>query len=143
MSTNRDDARIHLDRLSAALASDADRLSDSELAEEVGASLGSLEDVARDVRAIFESAIAQSGKRRLAMARQGFESLHNAKQPHLLRLTAEAKRALLERVANLNSAIDQKFTLAAREGRDTQADVDGLLEDLVELGVIDDEGNIK
>ena len=46
-------------------------------------------------------------------------------------------------LANLNSAIDQKFTLAAREGRDTQADIDGLLEDLVELGVIDGEGNIK
>lgn len=143
MSANGDNARIHLDRLSAALASDTDGLSDSELAEEVRALLGSPEDVARDVKAIFESAIAQSGKRRLAMARQGFESVSSIKQPRVLQLTAEAKRALLERVANLNHAIDQKFTLAAREGRDTQADIDGLLEDLVELGVIDGEGNIK
>ena len=54
----------------------------------------------------------------------------------------ERKRALIQRFAKNDSALKQKLTLAARKGEDTEADMDSFIDDLIDLGIIDDEGNV-
>ena len=55
------------------------------------------------------------------------------------------KRALIQSFAQKDNELEQKLgvTLATREGKDTDADVDSLIEDMIHLGLIDDEGNAK
>ncbi len=60
---------------------------------------------------------------------------------NILQWPEERKRALIQQFARNDNTLKQKLTLAARKGEDTEADMDSFIEDLIDLGVIDDEGN--
>jgi hypothetical protein len=135
------DARQKLDRLVDALIRDVDALSDKELAEEVAVD-GDVEKAVNHVKDLVESAIAESGRRRLTRARRAYDSVTAKDRPRFMQLPLSRKRALVVKFAD-SSTFPEKLTLAARNADNTEADIDGLLQDLLELGVVDDEGNLR
>lgn len=141
MSTNRDGPRQKFGRLADALANDVDNMSDQEILKEAAERHGSVEQAAASVRAIVASAIASAGKQRLHALRKAYDAEIGARQSNVVRLPLERKRALLERFAKNDNALQKKLTLAARNEEDSEADLDSFLEDLVRLGVIDEQGN--
>jgi len=139
MSKNSD-ARVKLDRLSEALAKDLDTLSDDELSEEIAAD-SDVEKTVNHMRQLVESAIAEAGRRRLANARQGYEAIAEKQRSKVIQLPLNRKKELVAHFAHGANALPERLTLAARNEDNSEADLDSLLEDLLELGVIDDEGN--
>ena len=143
MTNNRDEARRQLDRVADALARDVDQLNDDELLREAAESYGDPEKAAAETRGLIEAAIAAHGKRRLAAARQAYEAHAGKVRSKVVELPLERKRALIDRFASNDNQLREKLTMAARNEEDSEADIDSFLEDLVELGVIDEEGNVQ
>lgn len=143
MTDNRDNARRQLARLADALARDIDQLTDEELAKEAAQEFGSVDKAAAVIKSRITRALEEGGRRRLAAARQAYDSHLHRNQSKIARLSLERKRVIIERFASNDNALQQKLTLAARNEEAPEADIDSFLEDLVELGLIDDEGNIK
>ena len=59
----------------------------------------------------------------------------------MILLPLNRKKALVAQLAHSAGALPERLTIAARNEDNSEADLDSLLEDLLELGVIDDEGN--
>lgn len=135
------DARQKLGRLVDALIRDIDALSDEELTAEVAAD-GDVEKAVNHVKNLFESAIAESGRRRLARARRAYDAVTAKDRSRVMQMPLSRKKALIAKFAD-SSTFPAKLTLAARNADNTEADIDGLLQDLLELGVVDDEGNLR
>jgi hypothetical protein len=135
------EAHRKLDRLTDALVRDIDALSDEEVTAEVAAD-GDVKEAVNSVKSLVESAISESGRRRLAKARRAYDAATASVRPKVIRLPLNRKKALIAHFADA-SAFPKKLTLAARNADNTEADIDSLLQDLLELGVIDDEGNLR
>jgi hypothetical protein len=134
------DARVKLDRLGEALAKDLDTLSEHELSEEIAAD-SDIEKTVNHMRQLVESAITEAGRRRLAKARQGYKAVAEKQRSKVIQLPLSRKKELVAHFAHNAGALPERLTLAARNEDNSEADLDSLLEDLLELGVIDDEGN--
>ena len=130
MTNNRDEARRQLDRLADTLARDVDRMTDDELLQE-----------AAETRGVIEATITRHGKRRLTTARHAYEVYISKVRSKVVELPLEKKRALIDKFARKDNQLRERLTMAARNEEDSEADIDSFLEDLVELGIIDDEGN--
>ena len=141
MNNEQNKAREKLERLCNALADDLDALSDEELLAEIKEAGEDVDAIATRTGALIADAIANSGRRKLAAARAGYETHKAGHRGNILQWPVERKRALIQQFARNDNALKQKLTLAARKGEDTEADVDSFIEDLIDLGVIDDEGN--
>jgi hypothetical protein len=135
------DARIKLDRLGEALAKDLDALSDDELMEEIAATDEERQKTVSHMRSLIEEAIATSGQRRLAKARQAYDAIRGKARAKVTELPLDRKKALVAHFAKNPQALPEKLTMAARNEANSEADLDSLLQDLLELGAIDDEGN--
>jgi len=135
------DARVKLDLLGEALAKDLDELSDEELLEETAATDEERQNTVSHMRSLVEKAIATSGQRRLAKARQAYEAARGKGRAKVIALPQARKKALIAHFAKNPQALPKELTLAARNEADSEADLDSLLQDLFELGAIDDEGN--
>lgn len=128
--------------LTDALVSDAANLSEAELIAEMKADgLDPDAEVAR-MRAVVASAIVQSGKARLAEAKQGVAKARKVAVAALPPLRVANADTVLRRFANDDVKLRSRLTMAARNGEGlTEREADQVLNDLRELGAIDDEGN--
>lgn len=140
MNKEQKKAREKLERLCNTLADDIDAMSDEELLAELKEAGEDADAIATRTGALVADAIANSGRRKLAAARAGYEARKAGHRSNVLQWPVERKRALIQQFAQNDNALKQKLTLAARKGDDTEADLDSFIEDLIDLGVIDDEG---
>lgn len=98
---------------------------------------GDAAKAAADFRAKVQAAVAEAGRRRLAEARKVIDAERPA-GGKVLQWPVDRKRDLLARLRRADAGL----TMAARQGEDeSENDLDSLIEDLVDLGVIDEEGN--
>ena len=142
MSNEQNEARKKLEQLCNALADDIDAMTDEELLAELEEGGEDPDAIGARTGALITDAIADAGRRNLVAARAGYEAQKAARQGNVLQWPVERKRALIQRFAQNDNALKRKLTLAARKGEDTEADVDSFIEDLIDLGVIDNEGNV-
>lgn len=83
-------------------------------------------------------AVTEGGKRRLDEAKKIVES-SVSNNGMVIEWPLTKKRELIEQLRNNKSGL----TLAARHGEDeTENDLNSLIEDLIDIGAIDDEGNV-
>lgn len=140
MNARNDEFAKKLDLLTEALVKDVDHLSDEELEAEIFEEFGDPKVLARNIRASIESTFASRGKQRLTSARNALDARRVQSLATIVDLPLTDKKALYER---LRQNDENNLTLAARNEEDSEADLDSILEDLRDLGVIDDEGNIQ
>lgn len=132
--TNRKSDRDALDRLTAALVEDILSASDEEIIAEARDEHEIPADAAAAIRAQFERAAALAAKNRLAAARLAVANDRQRPAGSSPFDPAEARRRL-ERIL----AQDSNLTLAARKGQGfSDEDVQGMLEDIKELGLAPD-----
>ena len=143
MNNNRDEARRQLERLADALARDVDQLTDEELLREAKEDYGDPDKAIFATKNIIQQAISAHGKRRLAAARRAYEAQNAIVGAKVFELSTERKRELVERFASNDNKLRERLTMAARNQESLEDDIDSFLEDLIELGVIDDEGNVR
>lgn len=143
MHNNRDEARRQLERLADALARDVDQLTDEELLREAKEDYGDPDEAIFATKNIIQQAISAHGKRRLTAARRAYEAQSAKVGAKLFELSTERKRELVERFASNDNKLRERLTMAARNQENLEDDIDSFLEDLIELDVIDDEGNVR
>ena len=144
MNKDQNEAIEKLERLCNALTDDIDAMSDKELMAELEGVGEDTDAIARKTGQLIADAIAKVGRYKMEAARAGYEAeIHEAShKDKIFRLPVSRKRELIQRFAESDNALKQKLTLAARKEEDAEADVDSFIEDLIDLGVIDDEGNV-
>ena len=142
MNKKENEAREKLERLCDVLADEIGTLSDEELLAELKEAGEDADAIAERMSGLIADAIAEVGRRKMATARSGYETNQADRRSNVLQWPAHRKRAVVQRFAQNDGELKRKLTLAARAGKkDTEADMDSFLEDLIGLGVIDDEGN--
>lgn len=142
---SRDDARRQLGRLADALAQETLDTPDDVFSAELKSENVRIEDMAQAAKEAIARGIVAHGKEKLAARRAAYENAKSARESAPRRrfaLTLEQKIQLIARFAVKDPALKARITMAARsEGDMSEGDLDGMLEDLRELGAIDDEGN--
>jgi hypothetical protein len=148
---NRDaEARRQLRRVAESMADDIFGMTDEEFLDELEASGENLGELARRGEEAIARGLAESGRRKLTAAREGYRAAaerdrdRRAGASNVVKLPLGDKRRILERFAANDPELRAKLTMAARHGQDekiSENDLDTLLEDLRDVGAIDDEGN--
>ncbi|MCP1675643.1 hypothetical protein J2T57_002793 [Natronocella acetinitrilica] len=138
MIGNQDRSKKQLARLGSTLARDVDELSDEDLLQEYDNPVAA----AAETRSLINAVVSAHSKQRLQAARRGYDALASKTTLSVVELSPEQKWALIERFSSDDPALREKLTMAARNQDDHGADIDTYLQDLVELGVIDEEGNL-
>lgn len=142
--SEQEDAAGKLGRVADALVEDLMALSDAELAAEMTEAGIDVKAAAGEARAAIAGAIRAAGRRRLAAARAGASKAAIRGVANVLLLPLAEKRRIVERFAANDGGLSAKLTLAARAGdAETEADTDSFLRALVDLGVVDADGNAK
>lgn len=132
--TERKEAQKGLQSLRQALADDILDASDEEILAQFAEDVGSPDENAARMRALFEKTTLLANKGRLHSARAG-AAAHKVSSPSSPIPIAEA-RARLRQVLDTH-AHDKGFTLAARkESELSDADVVDMLEVMRELGLL-------
>lgn len=98
------------------------------------------QEINTDIAALRSSvvdAVTEAGKRRLKEAKEIVEG-NTSRGAKVIDWPFAKKRELIERIRTETEGLTQ----AARMGEDeTENDLDSLLEDLIDIGIIDEEGN--
>ena len=137
MNNNEKNAKKQLLRLANELVEDILAASDEEILAEATKEFDDVQTEAERMQELIQQTIIQSGKRRLRAARETLDQCEPVTECSVLSFPIEKKRQLLNNLSDRNG-----LTLAARNGKDqSERDIDSLLEDLLELGEIDEEGN--
>jgi phytoene dehydrogenase-like protein len=139
MTGSEKEARDALRRLADALAEDILNAPDQQVLEDAAEIYGDPNQLAQNMRALFERTVAERGKARLAAARAAIDAERKPPAP-ARRFDPAAARRRLERALAADPATARKLTLAARKGQGlSDEDVRSMLGDLEELGVIPPE----
>lgn len=133
--TERKEAQKALQSLRQAMADDIMETSDEEILAQFAEDVGSPEENAARMRALFEKTVLLANKGRLQAARAGAAASKTSLAAPAIPI-AEA-RARLRQVLDAHSH-DKSFTLAARkESELSDADVLDMLEAMRELGLLE------
>lgn len=139
MTRNQNEERNALDRLADALVDDILSMSDEEAlaeAEDDGIDPAKVSDSLRDV---FNRVVTEAGKAKLASARRD-AAKSGLRDFRLVQIDTAATRRRYDAMIAQNPKLTEDWTLAARKGsRQSERDIDTAIEDLVELGALDDE----
>ncbi len=128
-------------RLAESLASDLNEMSDDEILAEAKENGEDIDAIASHVSALISNVIHEAGAGRLAAARKAYDERQARHSVDVSGWSLDKKRMILNQVAKNDNSSQQNLTLAARSGEDSEADIDSLLQDLMDIGAIDDEGN--
>lgn len=125
-----------LDRVVMGILSET---SDAELLKDSADEGVDLAKVVQDGRQAFERAQQIVGRSRLAEIKKEMEKSRNGK---VMAFDRDTARRQYNQILKRNAAAASKLTIAARnhDGTDDESDLDGMLEDFAELGLIK-EGN--
>lgn len=120
-----------------------DALNDEELLAEAQETGEDPERVAQELRALIESLIQEQAKERLKSARASLDR-RRVGMPiaSATFLSFERKQAILKGFAENDGRLGERLTMAARKGDGaSEREVDSILQDLRDLGAIDEDGN--
>lgn len=137
MTGKGDKERIALSRLANALTDDILNASDEDILAELQDAGGDPAKNADDMRALFEKTVLLANKKRLSAAKAGAASVREVFAPPVSSaVDIGAARARLRKIIETPGGA-HKVTLAARkESEMSDSDVIGMLDDLVELGIL-------
>ena len=133
--TERKEAQKALQGLRQVMADDIVEASDEEILAQFAEDVGSPEENAARMRALFEKTVLLANKGQLQAARAGAAASKVSSAASTIPI--DKARARLRQVLDAN-AHDKSFTLAARkESELSDADVLGMLEAMRELGLLE------
>ncbi len=137
MTRKGDKERIALSRLANALSDDILNASDEDILADFTEAGEDPDQNATEMKALFERTVLLANKKRLSAAKAGAASVREVfLRPVAVSVDVQAARARLRKMLDAPTGT-QRVTLAARkESEMSDADVLGMLEDLVELGVL-------
>jgi hypothetical protein len=139
----RNPSAEQLERALDRMVEDVNATSDEEILKEANEVYGNADAAVARVQGALVAALKRSGQKKLKQARAGLGAARAAKPAsNVVELSLAKKRRILDTFAGSNNPIGDKLTMAARNGVAIgEAEIDGMLQDLIELGAIDEHGN--
>ena len=141
--TRPGDAKERLRALLDAVEQSIFTATDQEILEDIRDEGRDPQAVADEVRRLIGSRLATHRRQKLAAARKGYRQVVSATPQPARQLMPEdpaVQRALLASIVATHAGIPRAITLAFRDGKHvSDEDVRSTLEDLAELGFLDDE----
>jgi len=133
-----------LEKLTDALVEDILKLSDKEVLLEAKEQFSDPSEKCNHIRDAMHKTILHASKNKFSEAKSQLHSYKKEDKRNNV-ISFSHKKSVIENFTSKNFNLKQKLTLAARkgEGIQTENDIDGMFEDLLELGMIDEEGNPK
>ena len=143
--TSDDDARQKLSRVLDPLVDDILSLSDEEILAETQEGGGDPALLAAEVGNELAAAMSAVGKKRLAEARAAINSVSTLRRhPSITTMSLPDKTRILQQFAANDRPLQNRLTMAARKGDGiSEEEIDTVLLDLIELGALDDKGNVR
>lgn len=140
-----DDTRQKLLNFVSPLIEDVLSMSDEEIVAEVEAEGADPKLVADEMAEQLAVALKDTGRRRLDAARAELSSVRSFRnRAAIASLPLIRKEEILRRFAADDMPLRQRLTMAARNGEgSSEQEIDAILLDLVELGALDDTGDIR
>ena len=137
--TNKDnEIEDELDRLTDALVRDILLLSDEQVIAEAKEDFGDIDEIVLCMKAVVQGSISEAGKRQMKAAKTNLATVESGIEGAIQNLSVDQKRQLLRTISD-----SQPLTMAARNEKELEEDdLDAMLQVLLKLGVIDEEGNI-
>lgn len=135
-----------LDRLVDSLVTDIIELSDEEILGDANEQYDNPTIEADRLKSIINNALLQSAKAKLTYAKNSVNAYkQEVVKSNVIHLSNAEKHTIIKKYTIKDPDLQQKLTLAARkgEGIQTENDIEGMFEDMVELGLIDEEGKPK
>ena len=137
-------ARRQLGRLADALAEEALNAPDQEFLAELKSEQTPVDAMARAAKEAIAKGIAAHDKAKLAARLAAYQDATKQRQTFArgrTALTLDQKRQIVARFAAKDARLKARLTMAARgEEEMSERDLDGILEDLRDLGALDEEG---
>ena len=144
MTKNSHKSTTELECISEMVVDDIMHALDEEIIAEAKARLGDASKACNEVVNVIERAILTGNKAKLMNARAELNSRSNSSESKILQFTLQKKKQILNQFSASDAQLKQKITMAARNGDGaSENDINGIIDDLLELGLIDDEGNSK
>ena len=132
------DARSKLAKLADALMQDIIETPDAEVVAEIG-----MNDIER-ARALFAEVKRELSARLLAKAKIELEAWKSTQRKDLNSFGRSVVRTRFEKIKAGDTDFDRKMTIAARKGEaPTETDIDGLVDDWIDLQRLDGEDEPK
>ena len=131
------------DNLLRILGENLEHMSDDELLAEAVDDFGSVDAMVSAFDGIVSKAAAEARRNRLTAARSGYQATREQQQTaegRVFQFSSTHKRAVIARANDMRHG---QITMAARNEQDSEADLDKIIQDLIDLGAIDQEGNPK
>lgn len=140
-----DDPRQKLLSILDPLVEDILSMSDEDVLAEAREEGLDLDAASAEVATVLAAAQAAAGRARLAAARAQVDGVRSFRsRSSITGLSASEKEIILRRFSANDNPLQERLTMAARNGQSlTEQEVDTVLLDLVELGALDDQGNIR
>lgn len=131
------------DPLFEELIKDVSRLTDAEIFAEFEEEGANPAMVVADMRELIQLAILDDGKARLVRAKAAVQQNRSRTSRNRPTIRISDQKSVLERVAANDPKLKSRLTMAARNGEGiTEEEMLSILGDLLELGAIDDKGNV-
>jgi len=133
-------------RLTDSLVTDIIELSDEEILDDANEQFDNPTAEVDRLKSVINNALLQSAKTKLTNAKNSVNAYkREAVKSNVIHLSTAEKHTIIQNYTTRDPELQQKLTLAARkgEGIQTENDIEGMFEDMVELGLIDEEGRPK
>jgi hypothetical protein len=133
-------------RLADSLVTDIIELSDEEILDDASEQFDNPTAEVDRLKSVINNALLQSAKTKLTNAKNSVNAYkREAIKSNVIHLSTAEKHKIIQNHTTRDPDLQQKLTLAARkgEGIQTENDIEGMFEDMVELGLIDEEGRPK
>lgn len=135
-----------LDRLTDSLVKDIIELSDEEILDDAKEQFDNPIVEVERLKGIINNALLRVAKTKLTDAKNKVNAYkQETVKSNVVHLSIAEKQTIIKNFTSKDPDLKQKLTLAARkgEGIQTENDIEGMYEDMVELGLIDEKGNPK
>jgi hypothetical protein len=146
MTNKKFTALDQLSKLTDSLVEDIIELSDEEILIEAKEQFDDPEKEVKRLKSVINSALLQAAKTKLTDAKNKVDAYKKeAIKSNVVHLPITEMHETIKNFTTRDPDLQQKLTLAARkgEGIQTENDIEGMFEDMVELGLIDEEGRPK
>jgi len=135
-----------LDRLADSLVTDIIELSDEEILDDANEQFNNTTAEVDRLKSVINNALLLAAKTKLTNAKNSVNAYkREAVKNNVIHLSTAEKHTIIKNYTTRDPELQQKLTLAARkgEGIQTENDIEGMFEDMVELGLVDEEGRPK
>jgi len=135
-----------LDRLADSLVTDIIELSDEEILDDANEQFNNTTAEVDRLKSVINNALLLAAKTKLTNAKNSVNTYkRETVKNNVIHLSTAEKHTIIKNYTTRDPELQQKLTLAARkgEGIQTENDIEGMFEDMVELGLVDEEGRPK